>query len=143
MPGIAIGTDIIVGFCGETDEQFEDTVEMYKAADFDISYTAMYSPRSGTAAHRAFKDDVLRLEKKRRWQVLQALMEGTVLRKNQDYIGREVEVLVDGWDHGVAVGNSREMKRVTTNSEIDLRGQTVKIKVKTALEWQLSGELVN
>jgi tRNA-2-methylthio-N6-dimethylallyladenosine synthase len=140
-PGIAIGTDIIVGFCGETAEQFEDTVSLYKDADFDVSYTAMYSPRTGTAAHRAFKDDVPRQEKKRRWNALQALMEETVLRKNQAYVGRTVEVLVDSHDHGVCSGNSREMKLTRFNSAEDLRGRTVPVRVQKAYEWMLSGEL--
>lgn len=142
VPGIAIGTDIIVGFCGETAAQFEETVALYKAADFDISYTAMYSPRSGTAAYRAFKDDVPRLEKKRRWSALQSLMEETVLRKNQVYVGRTVDVLVDAWEHGVASGQSREMKLTRCNSTEDLRGAMVTIEVKKAYEWMLSGELV-
>ncbi|HSD12456.1 MAG TPA: MiaB/RimO family radical SAM methylthiotransferase, partial [Patescibacteria group bacterium] len=140
VPGIGLGTDIIVGFCGETEAQFEDTVSMYKEADFDVSYTAMYSPRSGTAAHKAFKDDVPRLEKKRRWLKLQGLMEEIVLRKNQDYVGRTVEVLVDSWDHGVASGQSREMKLTRFNSAEDVRGSTVKVKVKKAFEWMLSGD---
>lgn len=140
VPGIGLGTDIIVGFCGETEAQFEDTVSMYKEADFDVSYTAMYSPRSGTAAHKAFKDDVPRLEKKRRWLKLQGLMEEIVLRKNQDYVGRTVEVLVDSWDHGVASGQSREMKLTRFNSTEDLRGATVKVQVKKAFEWMLSGD---
>ncbi len=142
-PTIGIGTDIIVGFCGETEEQFEDTVAMYKAADFDISYTAQYSPRSGTAAYRAFKDDVPRLEKKRRWLKLQNLMEEIVLRKNQAYVGREVEVLVDSWDHSVASGQSREMKLTRFNSAEDLRGATVRVRVTKAFEWMLSSELVS
>lgn len=142
VPGIAIGTDIIVGFCGETEAQFEDTYTMYQACDFDISYTAMYSPRSGTAAYRAFKDDVTRQEKKRRWLRLQELMEDTVLRKNQAYVGKEVEVLVDSWDHGVASGNSREMKLTRFNAKEDLRGSTVKVRVNKAFEWMLSGDYV-
>lgn len=139
-PDIGLGTDIIVGFCGETAEQFEDTVSMYKEADFDISYTAMYSPRSGTAAHNAFKDDVPRLEKKRRWMMLQNLMEENVLRKNQQYVGSTVEVLVDSYDHGVCSGNSREMKMTRFNSSDDLSGKTVQVKVQKAFEWMLSAE---
>lgn len=142
VPGIGLGTDIIVGFCGETEAQFEDTYTMYQEADFDVSYTAMYSPRSGTAAYKAFKDDVPRLEKKRRWLRLQGLMEEIVLRKNQAYVGREVEVLVDSWDHGVASGQSREMKLTRFNAKDDLRGATVKVEVKKAYEWMLSGEYV-
>lgn len=142
VPHIALGTDIIVGFSGETDAQFEETVQLYKEADFDISYTAMYSPRSGTAAYRAFKDDVARAEKQRRWRVLQNLMEDTVLRKNQQYVGRDVEVLIDSYEHGVAGGNSREMKLTRCNSSEDLRGKIVRVRVQKAFEWLLSGEYV-
>ncbi|MBI4458084.1 tRNA (N6-isopentenyl adenosine(37)-C2)-methylthiotransferase MiaB [Candidatus Uhrbacteria bacterium] len=138
-PDICIGTDIIVGFSGESAEQFERTVDLYKQCDFDISYTAMYSVRSGTAAHKAFKDDVPQVEKKRRWLDLQNLMEETVLRKNQAFVGREVEVLVDSWSDGVAGGTSREMKVVRCNSKEDLRGRIVKVRVTKAMEWLLSG----
>lgn len=141
-PGIALGTDIIVGFCGETATQFEDTVSLYKEADFDISYHAMYSTRSGTLAHQYMKDDVAPAEKKRRWNVLQDLMEETVLRKNQAYVGREVEVLVDDWSKGQATGNSREMKRVQFATTEDCRGRLMTVKVETALEWLLKGQAV-
>lgn len=142
-PDICIGTDIIVGFCGETAEQFERTVELYKTCDFDISYTAMYSVRSGTAAHRAFKDDVPQAEKKRRWLVLQQVMEETVWRKNQAFVGREVEVLVDSVADGVASGNSREMKLTRFNTKENLRGRIARIRVTKAMEWMLSGERVD
>lgn len=139
-PGIAIGTDIIVGFCGETEEQFQETMGLYKEADFDISYTAMYSPRSGTAAFRAFEDDVPWEEKKRRWKTLHYLTEETVLRKNQEYAGKTVQVLVETYDNGICGGNSRELKRVHFASEEDLRGKLASVRIKKALEWLLSGE---
>lgn len=63
-PGIALGTDIIVGFPGETAEQFDETVSLYQACQFDIAYTAQYSPRSGTLGVKLFKDDVSRQEKR-------------------------------------------------------------------------------
>ncbi len=139
-PGICIGTDIIVGFSGESADQFGRTVDLYKKCDFDIAYTAMYSVRSGTAAHKAFKDDVLQAEKKRRWLELQNLMEETVLRKNQAFVGKTVEVLVDSWSDGVAGGNSRDMKTVRFLSAEDLRGRFVQVRVTKAMEWLLSGE---
>lgn len=143
VPGIALGSDIIVGFCGETAEQFEDTVSLYREADFDISYNAMYSTRSGTQAAKLFQDDVPRPEKKRRWNVLQKLMEETVLRKNQAYLGRTVEVLVDHRGDGWCGGNSRELKLVRFPSDVDRRGQLVRVSVSKAMEWLLSGDLGN
>lgn len=141
-PDIAIGTDIIVGFCGETAEQFEDTVTLYKAADFDISYTAIYSTRSGTIAHKFMEDDVPHPEKKRRWLVLEEYMTQNTLRKNREYEGKEVEVLVENWEHNVASGQSNEMKLVRFNTKEDLRGKIVRVKVTKAMEWMMSGELV-
>lgn len=138
-PHIAIGTDIIVGFCGETEEQFEETVSLYRECDFDIAYLARYSQRSGTAAVRMYKDDVQKQEKKRRWEALQALMEETVLRKNQHYVGRTVEVLVESCDKGLCSGNSREMKRVNFAGSLDMVGTLVPVTIDKAVEWILYG----
>ena len=143
-PGIALGTDIIVGFSGETEEQFEKTVDLYKKADFDIAFLAMYSPRTGTAAHTAFADTVPREEKRRRWRVLQDLMEDIVLRKNQEYAGKIVEVLVEKaearGDKIVASGNSREMKLVNFPGTPDDAGKLINVKINKAREWVLEGE---
>lgn len=141
-PDIALGTDIIVGFCGESEGQFDRTVELYKKADFDISYTAMYSPRTGTVAHKAWKDDVAKPEKKRRWDVLQKLMEETVLRRNQAFVGKTVEVLVGAYDERtkIASGNSKEMKVTRFPGAPDLVGKIVNVKINSAQEWVLSGE---
>lgn len=74
IPGVEFSTDIIVGFCGETEEQFEDTVNLAKRVRFKKAYIARYSDRPLTAAHKAFKDDVPPEEKKRRWQILEELI---------------------------------------------------------------------
>ena len=141
-PDIAIGTDLIVGFCGETEAQFEDTMSFYRECDFDISYHAMYSERNGTPAAKAFKDDVPRLEKKRRWDELQNLMEEIVLRKNQKYVGREAEVLVENCADGICSGNSREMKVVQFLGDENLIGKICRVKIFEAKEWILKGELL-
>jgi len=164
IPGIAIGTDIIVGFCGETPEQFEKTAEIYRRVGFDISYTAQYSPRSGTAAFRAFKDDVSKEEKKRRWDVLQKIQEDIVFEKNQSYAGKTVSVLVERHEPpaptdemlalpgnilerlaampGTCMGNSREMKLVSFEGAKDLVGKIVDVKIDRAEKWILYGHLV-
>ncbi|TAN34043.1 tRNA (N6-isopentenyl adenosine(37)-C2)-methylthiotransferase MiaB [Patescibacteria group bacterium] len=141
-PSIAIGTDIIAGFCGETEKQFQNTVALYKECDFDISYTAMYSQRSGTAAARAFKDDVPRLEKKRRWQILQELMEETTYRKNQKYIGKTVSVLADKCEAGICSGNSSEMKLAQFAGAKNLIGKILDVKITSADVWVLKGEII-
>jgi tRNA-2-methylthio-N6-dimethylallyladenosine synthase len=164
MPELAIGTDIIVGFCGESPEQFDETVALFKEVDFDISYTARYSTRSGTAAWRAFKDDVSHEEKKRRWEVLQKLMEETVFKKNQKFVGEVVSVLVDRYEPpkitdemlkmpekiqeiiatqpGMCYGQSREMKLTRFTGGEELVGQIVHVRVTRADKWLLEGEVV-
>ncbi|MBI2475505.1 tRNA (N6-isopentenyl adenosine(37)-C2)-methylthiotransferase MiaB [Candidatus Uhrbacteria bacterium] len=143
IPDIAIGTDIIVGFSGESKEAFEKTVELYKKVNFDIAYIAQYSVRSGTAAFRAFKDDVLPEEKKRRWKVLQSLMEKIVFEKNQKFVGQIVSVLVDRFESGFCYGNSREMKLVRFLGNQELVGRIVDVSVTQSDIWLLEGENMN
>lgn len=138
-PEIAIGTDIIVGFCGETDEQFNNTVDLYRQCEFDIAYLAKYSERSGTAAAKAFKDDVPKIVKKQRWQILQDLMEELTFKKNQKYLDQEVLVLVDKCEEGVCTGNSGEMKMIQFLGAPELVGKIVKIKITQALTWMMKG----
>jgi tRNA-2-methylthio-N6-dimethylallyladenosine synthase len=116
----------------------------------------MYSPRKGTAAAKMV-DSVPREEKKRRWRVLQKLMEETALRKNKKYLSKTISVLVDGYEKGWYIGNSREMKRVRfrlplCHCEEQLKGATrqsplqkeivgkiINVKIKKALMWVLEG----
>lgn len=164
IPAIAIGTDIIVGFCGETKEQFEKTIDLYKEIGFDIGYTARYSERSGTAAKRAFKDDVSIAEKKRRWNELQCVMEEVVFAKNQKYVGEIVEVLVERHEPpkiteemlkmpkliketiasqpGMCFGNSCEMKSVSFSGTADLVGEIIDVKIMKAGMWMLIGKQI-
>jgi tRNA-2-methylthio-N6-dimethylallyladenosine synthase len=141
-PGIALGTDIIVGFCGETEKDFEDTVSLYKACDFDISYTAQYSPRTGTLGYRLYADDVTEEEKKRRWQVLQDLMEENTLRKNQAYLDKVVEVFVEKIEGENAYGTSSELKSVKiVEASGVMVGSLIPVRVTKAMTWQLEGSV--
>jgi tRNA-2-methylthio-N6-dimethylallyladenosine synthase len=78
---ITISTDIIVGFCGETKEQFQHTIDLCKKVGFSKAYLAMYSDRPLTRAHRQFKDDVPYTEKKRRWKILENLINKNLINK--------------------------------------------------------------
>ena len=69
-PEVVLGTDIIVGFPGETEAEFEETVALAKEIDWKIAFVAMYSPRPGTASWKIYPDDIPHAEKKRRWEVL-------------------------------------------------------------------------
>jgi tRNA-2-methylthio-N6-dimethylallyladenosine synthase len=93
---------------------------------------------------KLFPDDVSREEKRRRWDVLQAIMEDTVKAKNQAYLGKTVSVLVERIEGGLASGQSNEMKLTRfPSADLSLIGKVVPVKVVQALEWQLLGELVS
>lgn len=81
VPDVVIGTDIIVGFPTETDEDFKQTVDLAKKADWTVAFVAQYSPRPGTAAFRIYKDDVLPAVKKARWLTLEKLINRKNLAK--------------------------------------------------------------
>ncbi len=139
-PNIALGSDVIVGFPGETSAQFEETLSLYREVDFDISYNAQYSPRSGTLGVKLYQDDVSKEEKRERWDCLQEMMEETSLRKNRACIGKTVSVLIDKVDHGFASGNTFEMKlaRIPSKDE-SLKGTIIDLTVKEAKAWVLEG----
>lgn len=80
IPDITISTDFIVGFCGETEEQFQNTVSLAREVNFSKAYVSMYSDRPMTAAHNALEDDVPHEVKKKRWQILEELINKTNLR---------------------------------------------------------------
>lgn len=75
VPDISLGTDIIVGFPGETQEDFEQTLDLVREIGYSVVFMAMYSPRPGTAAEKLYEDDVPRTEKKRRHAVLSQLVD--------------------------------------------------------------------
>ncbi len=142
-PGIALGSDIIVGFPGETREQFNDTLSLYAEVGFDISYNAQYSPRSGTLGVKLYQDDISKEEKRDRWDDLQSLMEKLSLEKNQTFVGKQVSVLVDKCDNGYASGQSHEMKLTRFKcDDASLIGKIVPVEVKTAKSWVLEGERI-
>ena len=97
VPGICLTTDVIVGFCGETDEQFRETLALLERVRFDTVFAAAFSPRPGTPAAR-LPDDVPAAEKRRRLNELLALQEGIGWECNRAWVGRTTEVLVDGVD---------------------------------------------
>ena len=95
IPDVVLTTDIIVGFPNETDEQFEETMSLYREVGFDTAFTFIYSPREGTPAAK-MKDNVPMEVKKERLQRLNTLVNTLAIEKNSRYKGQIVEVLVDG-----------------------------------------------
>ncbi len=141
-PEITIGTDIIVGFCGETEEQFQNTLYLYQQCDFDISYHAKYSTRPGTVADKLFIDDVSEEIKKERWERIQEIMEKRTLEKNQVYQDKIVSVLVTEYKNGNCHGNSREMKLVSFSGDSSLVGKIVEVRIERPERWILFGKMV-
>jgi len=146
-PGVSVTTDVIVGFPGETKKQFAGSVKLFKDLKFEMGYISQYSPRPGTVSWN-MKDDVTREEKKSRDKVLTEILKKTSLVANKKYVGREVEVLVDGINaRGKLYGKTSSSKTIiftdkTERKPEDLFGHFVKIKIKKALTFGLEGELV-
>lgn len=138
-PAITLATDIIVGFPGETEEQFEHTIELYRQADFDIAYTAIYSPRAHTPAAR-MKNQLSQKVKKDRWQRLQLVMEEMVERKNKKYAGQTVEVLIkEAKADGLYLGETRELKKITVRAPALALGKRTEALVQETSTWMLYG----
>jgi len=141
VPDIALSTDVIVGFPGEKAEQFDRTVEILRAVEFDIVHVAAYSPRPGTAAARKMVDDVPAEEKKRRLHVVEGLQREIATVKNEALVGKTVEVLIETRAKGKWSGRTRSNKLVFVESDQDLRGQLVQVAVDGAGPWSLRGSL--
>ena len=133
---VCLTTDIIVGFPGETREQFKDTVKLFKEIKFDMAYISQYSKRPKTAAAQ-LENNISLKEKKRRWKVLTDILKKTGLENNKKYIGKTVEVLVEK----PGIGKTRSFKTVKFKGDEKLVGQIVKIKIKKVLEWGLQGKI--
>ena len=142
LPAATLFTDVIVGFCGETEEQFERTRLAMEEFAFDMAYVAMYSPRPGAAAAR-WADDVPLAEKKRRLQVLSDVLQETALRRNRRWEGRTVEVLVEAEDRkpGLLIGRTEGRVPVRFAAGAELIGTHVAVEVTRARPLSLEGEL--
>lgn len=143
IPDIALSTDVIVGFPGETVEQFERTVEVLGIVEFDIVHVAAYSPRPGTAAARKMVDDVPPEEKKRRLHTIEKMQTEIAIRKNSTLVGTTVEVLVENRAKGKWSGRTRTNKLVFFESDLDLKGELVQVQVEAAGPWSLRGVIAD
>jgi tRNA-2-methylthio-N6-dimethylallyladenosine synthase len=143
VPEIAISTDIIVGFPGETEEQFKASVDLLKELRFDNTHIAAYSARTGTIASREFEDNVPPEVKKERVAIVEKLQGEIAAEINAGLLGKTVEVLVEGKKQGKWHGRSRNGKLVFFNDKNDLLGQVVNIKIEKASPWSLQGSLLD
>ena len=146
MPGLALSTDIIVGFPGETEEDFQDTLSLVREASFSSAYTFIYSRRPGTPAAE-MADDTPREVIQERFDRLAALVADQAHEANQAFLGGLVSVLVEGVskrDAGVLVGHSEHNQTVhfalpDGRSSEGLVGSIVDVRVDEARTWYLRG----
>lgn len=142
VPDIAISTDIIVGFCGETEEEFQATLDSFKEFQFDHCYLAQYSPRIGTFSEAHLADDVPREIKRERWHTLNNLLKEVSAAKLEKFVGQTLEVLFESEADGYYSGRSEHYKDVRVKAGRDLVGQLLKVKITEASNFRLEGELV-
>ncbi len=143
-PNIAISTDIIVGYPGETEEDFQATLDLVKEVRYDSAFTFLYSKREGTPAAKS-KEQIDDKTKHERFQRLIKTINPIALEKNQKYLGEEVEVLVDGVsknDESVLTGRTRESKIVNLKADKSYIGKIVKVKIKEAKTFTLEGDIL-
>ncbi len=142
IPGVSLSTDLIVGFCGETEEQFERTVDLVRDIRFDKVHSAVYSTRPGTIASRSMQDDVLPEEKQRRFRVIEQIQEEVVTEINANLAATRQEVLVEGRRRGRWFGRTRNDKLVFFDDDRDRRGELVEVFVDQTGPWSLRGSVV-
>ena len=143
VPGICLTTDLLVGFPGETEEDFEETFRAVERIRYDSAYVFIYSPRPGTAAAQ-LEDSVPREEKTRRLQAVGARQRAISLEINTGLVGREVDALVEGRSAkkaGEYAGRLSESKIVNFGGGAAV-GEFVRVKISSASSWTLRGERV-
>ncbi|OHA50352.1 MAG: tRNA (N6-isopentenyl adenosine(37)-C2)-methylthiotransferase MiaB [Candidatus Terrybacteria bacterium RIFCSPLOWO2_02_42_20] len=137
MPDIAISTDIIVGFPGETRKQFEDTKKLFEEIKFDMAFISEYSPRPKTVAYKMFKDNVSHQEKESRKNELNEILKKTALENNQKLVGKTVKVL-----NGRTEGNKPIEITNVKHSMLNIKNNFVSAKIIKASIWSLKGKLI-
>lgn len=144
IPGVAITTDIIVGFPNESDEQFDETISLVNECQYDGAYTFIYSPREGTPAAKMV-DNVPENVKKERLQRLNVVVNEHAKMRNDKYLGKVLHVLVDGASQkrsDTLAGYSEAWKLVNFKGNPDLVGKIVPVKITDVRTWSLVGEVV-
>ncbi|MFA5470833.1 MAG: tRNA (N6-isopentenyl adenosine(37)-C2)-methylthiotransferase MiaB [Acholeplasmataceae bacterium] len=145
VPGISVTTDIIVGFPGETEEDFMETLDLVEKADFEGAFTFVFSKREGTPAAK-FEDSTPEEDKKQRLYRLNEKINEGYLRGSKRFLDQTVKVLVDGVsknDDTVLAGYSEHQKLVNFKGDKSLIGKIVNVKITTAKTWFLMGELID
>ena len=141
IPDVSIATDIIVGFPGETEEQFQKTYDLLNDLRMDVAHLARYSPREGTFSARKMADNVPDAEKMRRFRILEDLQEKIATEINGRLLGQTVNVLFEEKSRGRWRGRTPTNKLVFVESDENLLGQEQDIHITWAGPWSLIGSL--
>lgn len=141
IEGVSIATDIIVGFPGETEAQFENTFRQLQDLKLDVAHLARYSPRLGTLSERTMPDDVPEKEKWRRFRLLEDLQEGIAAEIHAKYLGQNVEVLFEDKVKQRWRGRTPTNKLVFVETEHNLLGKILPVKINWTGPWSMIGEL--
>ena len=136
-PGVSIATDVIVGFPGESEEQFQRTYDLLAELKLDVAHLARYSPRPGTVAERRMTDDVPEEEKMHRFRLLEDLQEGIAAEINARYLGQTVKVLFEEKVKDRWKGRTETNKLVFVQSDRNLRGQLLPVTITWTGPWSM------
>lgn len=143
IPNVAMSADVIVGFCGESESDFEDTIDLIEEIKFDKLHTAIYSERPGTIAQRKMKDDVKMSDKQRRYKTLNDIQEKIQGEINSKLLGQISEVMIEGKRREKTFGRNRHDKIIYTNTSELKEGDIVDVKIDYAGPWAMKGEVIN
>jgi tRNA-2-methylthio-N6-dimethylallyladenosine synthase len=138
MPEASITTDLIVGFCGETEAEFQESYDLIRDIRFDKVHVAAYSPRPGTVAHRRMEDDVPLEVKKERLHRIEALEAEVSAELNRAYEGTDQEILVEGKRENRWYGRTRSNKLVHFAGDAAI-GEVVTVRIERSTAWSLQG----
>ena len=141
IPGVALSTDVIVGFPSESDQQFQQTVNLLSELRFDTVHVAAYSPRPGTTASKQFEDTIPLAEKRERLNKIEQLQESVATEINAQLLGKTVEILVEGKQKGKWQGRTQSGKLVFFSNDNDRLGQLVKVRIEKTSPWSLQGRV--
>ncbi|OQY34123.1 MAG: tRNA (N6-isopentenyl adenosine(37)-C2)-methylthiotransferase MiaB [Anaerolineaceae bacterium 4572_5.1] len=141
IPNVGIANDIIVGFPGETEEQFQHTYNILEELKLDVAHLARYSGRQGTVATRRMKDNVPEEEKWRRFRVLEELQKGIAAEINSRYEGKTVKVLFENKVRGRWRGRTPNNKLVFTETEQNLHGKVIPVTITWTGPWSMQGKV--
>lgn len=149
IPDVTLTTDLIVGFSGETDAQFEKSMDVLRAVEFSKVHTSEYSYREGTYASRKMTDDIPRSVKKARKATVDAFQNEIQTKNNATLVGKTFDVLVEGRKRGRLHGRNRGDKLIYLNVPVSegvsepSPGETVQVEITESSPWSLEAELVS